>query len=698
MKRSISIFLLASLIIVGFCPRSPALSQNATYDVVVYGGTAAGIAAAVQVRRMGGSVIILEPTSRIGGLTTGGLGQTDIGNKAAIGGISREFYQRIRRHYEQESSWRWQRKNEYRSGGQSRSGSKEDTMWTFEPSVALQVMQDFVDENEINIVYQQRLHRGQQCVIKDGTRIVGIKMDKGRSYFGRTFIDATYEGDLLAEAGVSWTVGREANAEYGENLSGVQTRRAIHHQFVKGVDPYVTPADPSSGLLPGIDATGPGEEGSKDHRVQAYCFRMCLTDHPDNRLPFVKPNGYRDLDYELLFRNFEAGAKTIPWSNSAMPNRKTDVNNNKGFSTDYIGQNYTYPDASYDEREQIVADHLAYQQGLMWTLANHPRVPAWVRQEISRWGTCKDEFEREDGWQQQLYIREARRMIGDYVMTEHNCQGRKVANTPVGMAAYTMDSHNVQRHVGTDGFVSNEGDVQVGGFSPYPIDYGSLIPKQQECSNLLVPVCLSATHMAFGSIRMEPVFMVLGQSAATAAMHSVQQNVDVQDIDYNTLRKRLEYDAQVLIWTGPRKTSAIGIDPKSLPGIVIDDEQAERTGFDSSSTSAGRYIGIGYRHDGNDGKGRQTAVFTATVTDPGKYAVRLAYSPFSNRSTTTPVRITHSGGTNEYIINQRSRPAQEPFVTVATLTLTAGQVSITVANDDTDGYVIIDAVQLLPLN
>ena len=216
MKRSISIFLLASLIIVGFCPRSPALSQNATYDVVVYGGTAAGIAAAVQVRRMGGSVIILEPTSRIGGLTTGGLGQTDIGNKAAIGGISREFYQRIRRHYEQESSWRWQRKNEYRSGGQSRSGSKEDTMWTFEPSVALQVMQDFVDENEINIVYQQRLHRGQQCVIKDGTRIVGIKMDKGRSYFGRTFIDATYEGDLLAEAGVSWTVGREANAEYGE--------------------------------------------------------------------------------------------------------------------------------------------------------------------------------------------------------------------------------------------------------------------------------------------------------------------------------------------------------------------------------------------------------------------------------------------------------------------------------------------------
>jgi hypothetical protein len=571
-------------------------------------------------------------------------------------------------------------------------------MWTFEPSVALQVMKDLVDENKIEIAYRQRLDRGQRCVIKDGSRIVGIRTDRSRSFYGRTFIDATYEGDLLAAAGVSWTVGREANAEYGETLSGVQTRRAIHHQFVKGVDPYVTPGEPASGLLPGIDASGPGEEGAKDHRIQAYCFRMCLTDHPENRLPFVKPAHYRELDYELLFRNFEAGAKMIPWSNSAMPNRKTDVNNNKGFSTDYIGQNYTYVDASYAEREQILTEHLNYQRGLMWTLANHPRVPDWVRQEISRWGTCKDEFERDDGWQQQLYIREARRMIGNYVMTEHNCQGREVADRPVGLAAYTMDSHNVQRHVGADGFVHNEGDVQVGGFSPYPIEYGSLVPKNAECSNLLAPVCLSATHMAFGSIRMEPVFMVLGQSAATAAIHSIRENVDVQNVDYDLLRKQLEKDRQVLIWTGPTKTSAIGIDPKSLPGIVIDDEQAERIGFDSSSTSAGPYIGIGYRHDGNDGKGRQTAVFATTITDPGKYAVRLAYSPFSNRSTNTPVTVTHSGGVAEFVVNQRTKPAQKPFVTVAELTLTAGKISITVANDDTDGYVIIDAVQLLPVN
>jgi hypothetical protein len=698
MKREIGIVVLLALTVASLSSRTPAMAQQVTYDVVIYGGTSAGIAAAVQVKRMGGTVIVLEPTSRLGGLTTGGLGQTDIGNKAAVGGISREFYQRIRLHYEHDSSWTWQRQGEYRSGGQSRSGAKEDTMWTFEPSVALQVMQDMVVENDIEIAHRQRLDRSTRSVARDASRIARIRTEKGLVFSGRTFIDASYEGDLMAAAGVSWTVGREGNAQYDEALNGVQTRRAIHHQFVKGVDPYVTPGDSTSGLLPGIDPSGPGDEGAKDHRIQAYCFRMCLTDHPDNRLPFVKPTDYRELDYELLFRNFDAGAKTIPWSNSAMPNRKTDVNNNKGFSTDYIGQNYTYVDASYEERERILTHHLNYQQGLMWTLAYHPRVPEWVREEVSRWGTCKDEFERADGWQQQLYIREARRMVGDYVMTEHNCQGRDVAARPVGLAAYTMDSHNVQRHVGVDGFVHNEGDVQVGGFSPYPIDYGSLVPKRDECSNLLVPVCLSSTHMAFGSIRMEPVFMVLGQSAATAAMQSIRQSVGVQDVDYRLLRKQLEEDAQVLVWTGPRKTSAVGIDPKSLPGIVIDDEQADRVGFDSSSTSAGPFIGIGYRHDGNDGKGRQTAVFAAKITAPGKYAVRLAYSPFSNRSTNVPVTVTHSGVTAAFVVNQRNRPTQEPFVSVAELPLKKGPISITVANDDTDGYVIIDAVQLLPLD
>lgn len=668
-----------------------------TYDVVIYGGTSAGIAAAVQVRRMDRSVLVIEPTKRIGGLTTGGLGQTDIGNKAAIGGISREFYQRISRHYRKETSWKWQRPEEYRSGGQSRTASGEDTMWTFEPSAALGVLQSFVDEYNIPVVYSERLNRANGVKVS-GNRITSISTESGKTFSGRVFIDATYEGDLLATAGISYTVGREANSEYDETLSGVQTRRSVHHQFVAGVDPYIEKGNPDSGLLPGVDPDGPGTEGAADKRVQAYCFRMCLTDHPANRIPFHKPADYNEIDYELLFRNFEAGAKMIPWSKGSMPNRKTDVNNNRGFSTDFIGQNYDYPEASYAEREQIVARHRSYQQGLMWTLASHPRVPEFVRNEISRWGMCKDEFERKDGWQQQLYIREARRMIGDYVMTQHNCQGRIVAKRPIGLAAYTMDSHNVQRHVGPDGFVRNEGDVQVGGFSPYPIDFGSILPKQQQCENLLLPVCLSATHMAFGSIRMEPVFMVLGQSAATAAVQSIEQDVPIQRIDFEKLRERLLADRQVLEWTGPKRTTPVGIDVKKLPGIVADDESAKRIGFDSGSASIGPFVGNGYRHDGNDAKGMQEAIFRLKVAKPGKYDLRVAYSPHSNRATNVPITITHGDTSKSVRLNQRTKPTDSPFTSVARFSVTGGTVTVTVSNKDTDGYVLIDAVQLLPHN
>ncbi|HAV63244.1 MAG TPA: FAD-dependent oxidoreductase, partial [Verrucomicrobiales bacterium] len=401
---------------------------------------------------------------------------------------------------------------------------------------------------KVSVVYQERLDLRRGIFRQAGSmaRIRAIRMESGRVFSGKVFIDATYEGDLMAKAGVRYHVGREANATYGETLNGVQTAHATKHQLFKGIDPYVKQGDPASGLLPGIDPTGPGVEGGEDHRLQAYCFRMCLTDHPDNRLPWAKPAGYRELDYELLFRNFEAGFKQVPWHNAAMPNRKTDVNNNHGFSTDYIGMNYEYADGNYATRERIVADHLRYQQGFMWTLAHHPRVPENVRQEIAKWGPCRDEFTQGGGWQEQLYIREARRMIGEVVMTQHHCQGRETATDPVGMAAYTMDSHNVQRHLDANGHVQNEGDVQVGGFPPFPISYRSLTPARNECENLLVPVCLSASHIAFGSIRMEPVFMVLGQSAATAAALAIDANVTVQEVGYAQLRERLLADGQIL--------------------------------------------------------------------------------------------------------------------------------------------------------
>ncbi len=675
------------------------------YDVVIYGGTSAGIAAAVQVKRMGGSVVVIEPDRRIGGLTTGGLGQTDIGNKAAIGGIAREFYQRVRKYYQQPAVWKQERREEYLDSGQTRTSSAEETMWTFEPSAALAIMQDFVREFDIPVMYEQRLDRTSDSdsssrvrgVTLEGKRIVTLKTDSGHTYRGRIFIDATYEGDLLAGAGVSYTVGREGNEVYSETLNGVQTRHAKYHQFVPGVDPYVVPGDESSGLLPGIDANGPGEEGSGDRRVQAFCFRMCLTDHPENRIPFAKPAEYDPLVYELLLRNFEAGERGMPWINSSMPNRKTDTNNRTAFSTDFIGYNYDYPEASYTEREAIRQRHREYQQGLMWTLANHLRVPDHIRQEVARWGMCRDEFEREDGWQQQLYVREARRMIGAVVMTQHHCQGRQVAEDAIGLAAYTMDSHNVQRYVDTDGHVRNEGDVEVGGFSPYAISYGSMTPKPEHCENLLVPVCLSASHIAFGSIRMEPVFMVLGQSAATAAMQAIKADVSVQAVSYDALQEKLIADGQVLAWTGPVSKPAASIDPKTLDGIVVDDEAATRTGFDATSQVVGPFVGSGYRHDGNMDKGHQSIRFPVTIEEAGTYELRIAYSQNGNRASNVPVTV-HAGGKSHAVkVNQRQPPEHGVLATIGKFAFPVGDAVVEISNAETDGHVIVDAIQLLPL-
>ncbi|MBT5925719.1 MAG: FAD-dependent oxidoreductase [Verrucomicrobia bacterium] len=520
-------------------------SANETYDIVIYGGTSAGIVAGIQALSMGKSVIVIEPSGREGGLTTGGLGQTDIGNKHVIGGLSRSYYKRIAKHYADKSAWKWQNPESYKSGGQSRTLQGEATLWTFEPSAALKVFRSWMKEVGLKVVHNERLDR-KNGVRKKGNVIQSIQMESGRKIQGSMFIDTTYEGDLMATAGVRYTIGREPNHQYRESLNGVQTRMAIYHNFLDGVDPYRIKGDPKSGLLPFIDPDGPGKEGSGDMRMQAYCFRMCLTDHPDNQIPFHKPSGYDPSWYELLLRNFEAGERGMPWINSPMPNSKTDTNNRTGFSTDFIGQNYAYPEASYAERERMVNRHRLFQQGLMWTLANHPRVPDKIRSEVARWGMCRDEFMEGKGWQEQLYIREARRMVSDFVMTQNHCQQKEGVRDSIGMGAYTMDSHHVQRYVNAEGFVENEGDVEVGGFPPYPISYQSMVPRKSEVENLLVPVCLSASHMAFGSIRMEPVFMVLGQSAATAACLALDAKISVQDVKYSELKNRLKADEQIL--------------------------------------------------------------------------------------------------------------------------------------------------------
>jgi len=471
----------------------------------------------------------------------------------------------------------------------------------------------------------------------------------------------------------------------------VQTAHATKHQFLKPVDPYVKPGNPSSGLLPGIHAGEPGRDGAGDKRVQAYNFRMCLTDAPENRLPFRKPAGYDPLRYELLLRYIQAGVWDAFCSNLPMPNRKSDCNNCGAFSTDNIGMDYDYPEGDYVTREKIFQEHVAYQQGLMWFLANDPRVPGRIHEEISRWGLCRDEFTDTGGWPHQLYVREARRLIGQYVMTQHNCQGKTRADDPAGMAAYTMDSHNTQRYV-KDGKAINEGDVQVGGFPPYPISYRSLVPKEAECTNLLVPVCLSATHIAYGSIRMEPVFMVLGQSAATAAALALDDGVAVQQVAYKKLRERLVADKQVLDWT--RSSGTASRDPKSLPGLVVDDAQAELTGDWTASTAIAGYVGTGYRHDGNADKGKKSAKFVFQIEKPGRYDVRIAYTLDPNRATNVPVIVSAAEREKMTHVNQREKPAKDGFHSLGAFRFDKSA-TITISTTGTDGYVILDAVQLV---
>jgi hypothetical protein len=522
-----------------------------TYDIVVYGGTSAGIIAAVQAKRMGKSVVVVAPEKHLGGLSAGGLGFTDTGDKSVIGGLSREFYQRVWSHYDRPEAWKWQKREEYGNKGQGTPAmdGAQRTMWIFEPHVAETVFEDFVTKYKIPVHRNEWLNRATGVARRSG-RIVSLTTLSGRTYTGRMFIDATYEGDLMAAAGVTYRVGREAQATYGEKWNGVQTG-VLHHRHHFGVlkgpiSPYVIPGDRTSGLLPRISATPPGEFGQADNRIQAYCYRMCLTDHPENRIPFEKPEGYDPRHYELLLRVFEAGWRETFQKFDPIPNRKTDTNNHGPFSTDNIGMNYDYPDASYERRRAILQEHERYQKGWLYFIANDPRMPAEVRDEMRKWGLAKDEFTDNGGWPHQIYVRESRRMLGTFVMTENELLKTRPTPDPVGMGSYTIDSHNVQRYVTPDGAVQNEGDIGVSTNGPYSIAYGALVPRRGQADNLLVPVCVSSSHIAFGSIRMEPVFMVLGQSAATAAALAIDAGVAVQDVPYARLRELLMKDGQIL--------------------------------------------------------------------------------------------------------------------------------------------------------
>ncbi len=638
--------------------------QVQRYDVVVYGGTAGGAVAAIAAAKEGVRVVLLEPRRHVGGMVSGGLGQTDYGNQAVIGGMSREFFERVGEHY------------------------RQPVAWHFEPHVAEQVFNDWLKEADVPVLFEHRLSR----VEIDGNRIHTIRMETGTSFAAKVFIDATYEGDLMARAGVSYTVGREGRDQYGESLAGVQEHSRFH-QF----DVAVAGRDENGQLLACVYQGEKGGTGDGDKKIQTYNFRVCLTDQKENQLPLPKPPGYDPRRYEILERYLALRGEDLKMNDvtifSLMPNGKTDINNRGPFSTDHIGANWDYPEADYKRREEIWQDHVNYVQGFFYFLAHDPCVPKRLRDEINQWGLPKDEFVDTGHWPHQLYVREARRMIGEHVMTQRDVQEDRTKRDSIGMGSFMIDTHHSQRIIRRDGTLENEGDVQVP-VRPYEIPYRSLVPKRHECVNLLVPVCMSASHVAYGSLRMEPQYMIMGQASGLAAAAAVRQHVAVQEADLPWLQNRLREQRQVL-----SMETAVSryVDPRSLAGVVVDNAAASLTGAWRPSVVVGPFVGADYvTVEGGIG-GKQVARFVPDLPAGGRYEVRVAYNAYGNRAPNVAIRINTPEGVRMAVLNQRQVPANPPFVSLGVFRFPAGPegwVEIDAAG--ADGYVVADAVQWLP--
>ena len=696
-----------ALLLIAACAFSSVRAQPAMaatnaeeFDIVVYGGTAAGVVAAIQADRMGMKTALVSPDAYLGGMTSSGLGWTDSKDGKAIGGLAREFYHRIWQHYRNPAAWTRTDRAEYGKRVIAQPGTtvddREQVMWTFEPRVAEAVLHRWIASTTVSVYRDEWLNREHGVTVADG-RITQIRTLSGRTYAAKAFIDATYEGDLMAAAGVTYRIGRDPAAEHDEPLNGIRFEKPDAKYYkdkaYDGISPYVVAGDPTSGFIAGVEGEMPSDEqeGEGDTRLQSFNFRLCLTAEPEIRVPIERPPSYDEKDYELLLRLYEAGHPS-GFSTQEMPNGKTDSNDFGVMSLDYVGGNFSiaegwsYSEASYDERRRIVQAHRDYQQGLLWTIMNHPRVSEKDREKWSRYGLAKDEFVDNGHWPRQLYVREARRMIGTHTITQHHVQkkaGYQVHDS-IGQGSYSLDSHVVRRLV-IDGQIRNEGGFYVYWDRPYPISYGSIVPRREEVQNLLVPVTLSATHAAFGSIRMEPTYMILGQSAATAAALAVQKGVAVQDVPYDDLRRRLLADGQVLGTSAP-----------AAEGLLIDDDQATLTGGWATSSTSRPYVGNVYRHDNNRGKGALVARFELKPKKPGRYEARLAYSPHANRATNVPVVIHHQQGQARVAVNQKKPPPIDGQFVVLGVFAFGEAAAIEVRNEGTDGYVTVDAVQLVP--
>ena len=692
--RTIATFLTLTILVQ---PASAATSIQA--DVCVYGGTSGGVVAAVQAARMGKRVVLVEPGRHLGGMTSGGLSAVDIGDPRSVGGIAREYFTRLVASYGKQLNWG---KPFQGKGGPATGGA-----YSIEPHVAERVFDKMAQEAGVTVLREARLAE----VSQDGPRITGLSTDDGRRVQARMFIDTTYEGDLLAAAGVSYTLMREGNAKYGEQYNGIhyteKYRPRNDHRTpgangrVPGgqgvwdrdfpLDPYVVKGNPRSGVLPLINPGEPGRHGEPAPGVMAYCFRLCLST-ADNRLPIKPPPDYDPQRYKLVARFIEACRAIgddldLRWfsKHDPLPNQKWDFNT-ATFGGNLPGASWEWPEASYDRRAEIAKEIENYHRGLLHFLATDPRVPPKVRSDMARFGLPPDEFKDNGGWPHQIYVREGRRMVSDLVLTEHHTFGHVFAPHPIGLGSYGTDVHEIRRIV-KNGVVTREGKIAGGrgGFGPYQIGYGAIIPKADECENLFATFALSASHTAFASIRMEPVFMVTSQSAATAACLAIDDDVPVHKLNYAKLQPRLIADRQILTWPGSRPRT-------KLPGIVLDETAAKFTGTWTRSNGQSPHIGNYYRHDANQQRGRKAATFRPQISTTADYEIRLLHTAHDNRSSRSQVTIRINDREHNFRVDQRKPPAA-----LGIFRLQAGdKLAVTVSNDDADGYVVVDGLQLRP--
>ncbi|MEX2606662.1 MAG: FAD-dependent oxidoreductase [Kiritimatiellia bacterium] len=638
-------------------------------DVCVYGASPAAMTAALQVRAQGRSVALLAPGQHVGGMLVEGLGSQDVNkngtdNEQVISGFSREFYQRVGAKY------------------------GKPVQYTFEPHVAVEVIEEWLAEAGVEVFRDNRLAERFDAVLKDGSKIVELEMENGNRFRADMFIDGTIEGDLMKWAGVSYSVGRESNATYGETLNGVRGTNT-YRQFAVNVDPYIVPGDPSSGLIATIQDESLGIPGEADDGVMGFCFRQTLTKTSGNKIPFTQPADYDPVHYEIYRRYFAAGGSL--YSPSAnLPNGKTDLGSWHDLSGNLYGYSKGWPDGTYAEREAIYTYHRNFIQGLYWFLANDPDVPISVRDEWSKWGLAADEFLDNGGWPRSLYIRAGRRMVSDVVITEAHTKGEIVAADSIGVAWWPPDMHHARRIV-RNGFAYNEGFVFAKDYVPFPISYGAIVPKSEECTNLLVPAALSSSHVGYGAVRLEWEQMVCGQSAGAAAVEALRTGVAVQEVDYASLRVALLASGLVL------EVPGIGTQEGSLIIDNSDASQFSATGAWVPSTTMSGFIGTNYLHDGNTNKGSLSATFTPILSTAGSYQVYGRWSADDKRDTNVPVRIVHAQGQSDFTVNQQQNGNQ--WNLLGTYDFVAGDSgSVTYRNEGTTGYVIVDAILLVPVD